>query len=57
MSATDAADYVGDARILAAMRKAKWIVPLIDRIKMVQYDRDDLDSAYARLSAGEALDV
>jgi hypothetical protein len=53
LNTSDACDYLGSPKLLEDMRAAKWVTPLIERNKMVLFDRADLDTAYARFYAGE----
>jgi hypothetical protein len=54
---SEAADYVGHPRLFDDMREAGWIKPLVEKKKMVLFDRSDLEGAYARFYAGEYPNV
>jgi hypothetical protein len=54
MSASDAAEYIGNGKLFSDMRAAGWIRPCPNAThKMALFDRSMLESAYARYRAGE----
>ena len=49
----EAADAVGSVQLLDDMWRAGWITPVVNRHKLVLFDRGDLQRAWARILAGE----
>ena len=49
----EAAAAVGSAQLLDDMHRAGWITPVVNRHKLVLFDRGDIQRAWARILAGE----
>jgi len=49
----EAAAAVGSVQLLDDMQRANWITPVVNRHKLVLFDRGDIQRAWARILAGE----
>jgi len=49
----EAAAAIGSAQLLDDMHRAGWITPVVNRHKLVLFDRGDIQRAWARILAGE----
>ena len=49
----EAAKAIGSIQLLMDMQRAGWITPVVDRHKLVLYDRGDILRAWARVLSGD----
>jgi hypothetical protein len=49
----EAAEAVGSRQLLDDMERANWLKPVVNRHKLVIFDRGDIQRAWARILAGE----
>jgi len=49
----EAAEAVGSRQLLDDMQRANWLKPVINRHKLVIFDRGDLMRAWGRILAGD----
>ena len=49
----EAADALGSVQLLEDMVRAGWLKPVVNRHKLVLFDRGDIQRVWARILAGE----
>jgi len=53
LNTAEAADFIGSPQVFDDMRRARWLAPVVERHKLVQWDRGELEKCYARLRTGQ----